>query len=469
MYIREYGTDNDRVLLFFPGSCEPWQDHAYAAEELAENFHVLLVVPDAQDPEEHTDFISVEKTVDDVSDWLGKHGISQLDALYGLSYGGGMATRFMVTTGISVKKAIIDAGTAPYEYPKWICKLLCVRDYLMFKAGRASIELMKAAFPPERFARNPKRVNEEYEEIKKYLKTYSNKTIWNIFWSANNYDVPHPAPRLDTEIQFWLGTEEWGSRFRDLKWYKKYLPQLELVKIPGMMHGEFVMMHPKEFASKAMEFYDRKSVGLMNTSYDNDDAKSKSRNYFNTHRKSKLAHGGYWRHDYKYALSVIDKIAPDRLIDIGCGPGAFLEEVQKHFPDIQLNALDLSEEMIEETKSRLSDTAIVTVGDSENMPLEDEQYGVVTCNMSIHHYPHPQKAVNEMYRILKKGGYLLLNDMDCIPPIRTVANFIFPRMKTGDVKMYKKAEILGFMKKAGFKRVKYRKISPFSFQCVAKK
>jgi hypothetical protein len=42
-------------------------------------------------------------------------------------------------------------------------------------------------------------------------------------------------------------------------------------------------------------------------------------------------------------------------------------------------------------------------------------------------------------------------------------------MKTGDVKMYKKAEILGFMKKAGFKRVKYRKISPFSFQCVAKK
>ena len=200
-----------------------------------------------------------------------------------------------------------------------------------------------------------------------------------------------------------------------------------------------------------------------------EEAKTKSRDYFNAHRRSRMAHGGYWRHDYKYALSVIKKVAPDRLIDIGCGPGAFLEEVQKHFPDIQLNALDLSEEMIEETGSRLSDSAIVTVGDSENMPLEGEQYQVVTCNMSIHHYPHPQNAVNEMYRILKKGGYLLLNDMDCIPPIRAVANSIFPRMKAGDVKMYNKAEILAFMENAGFKKVKYRKISPFTFQCVAKK
>ncbi len=221
--------------------------------------------------------------------------------------------------------------------------------------------------------------------------------------------------------------------------------------------------HMREWAIPAFEIADSYAPGK------NEDAKTKSRDYFNTHRKSLLAHGGYWRHDYKYAMSIIKKIDPDRLIDIGCGPGAFLEEVQRNFPDIQLNALDLSEEMIDETRSRLDKSAIATVGDSENMPLEDEQYKVVTCNMSIHHYPHPQKAVNEMYRILEKGGYLLLNDMDCIPPIRAVANYFFPRMKAGDVKMYNKREILEFMKKAGFKKVKYRKISPFSFQCVAKK
>ena len=201
----------------------------------------------------------------------------------------------------------------------------------------------------------------------------------------------------------------------------------------------------------------------------NDRAKAKSREYFNEHRKSKLAQVGYWRHDYKYALAEIERIRPDRLIDIGCGPGAFLSLVQERFPDIQLNALDLSEEMVQETRMRLAETSIATVGDAERMPLEDEQYQVVTCNMSIHHYPHPLSALNEMRRILKPGGYLLLNDMDCVRPIRALANIIFPLLPGGDVKMYDQKEILQMAESAGFRNVQYKKISPFSFQCVARK
>ncbi len=196
-------------------------------------------------------------------------------------------------------------------------------------------------------------------------------------------------------------------------------------------------------------------------------AKAKSKAYFNRHRKSKWAHGGYWRHDYKYQLAEIEKIRPGRLIDIGCGPGAFLQLVQDSFPDIQLNGLDLSEEMIRETKGRLSDSAVVTVGDSEHVPLADGQYQAVTCNMSIHHYPHPQEALNEMQRILEPGGYLLLNDMDCIAPIRWAANVLFPLLPGGDVKMYARRETEAMIRAAGLREITYRKISPFTFQCVA--
>ena len=198
-------------------------------------------------------------------------------------------------------------------------------------------------------------------------------------------------------------------------------------------------------------------------------AKKKSRDYFNSHRKSRLAYSGYWRHDYRFQLEAIGRIMPDRLIDIGCGPGAFLSLVEETFPGIQLNALDLSEGMIRETRERLSSTAIATVGDSEKMPLESEQYQVVTCNMSIHHYPHPQNALNEMFRILKPGGVLLLNDMDCIAPIRAVANWLFPKLPGGDVKMYSREETEGMVRSAGFQKIQYRKISPFSFQCITEK
>ena len=67
--------------------------------------------------------------------------------------------------------------------------------------------------------------------------------------------MPKTAPRLSTKIQFWVGTDEWGSRFRDLKWAMGYLPQIEIVKIPHMMHGEFVMMHPEKFTKKALSFF----------------------------------------------------------------------------------------------------------------------------------------------------------------------------------------------------------------------
>lgn len=254
MVIREYGTENNKRLVFFQGSCEPWQEFLPSVKGLAKQFHVMLVTPDGHDPEEHSDFISVEKTVDDTARWLKAYGIDHLDAIYGLSFGGGMVVCFLTTQGIPVDRAIIDAGTAPYQYPKWICKLIGVRDFLMLKLARSSVKLMLMASPPDHYARDPQNARQEYEQIRQYLKGYSNRTLWNIFWSANNYAVPKTAPKLDTRIQFWVGTDEWGSRYRDLKWTKQYLPQIEIVKIPNMMHGEFVMMHPEEFTKKAMEF-----------------------------------------------------------------------------------------------------------------------------------------------------------------------------------------------------------------------
>ena len=75
----------------------------------------------------------------------------------------------------------------------------------------------------------------------------------------------------------------------------------------------------------------------------------------------------------------------------------------------------------------------------------------------------------KMYRILAPGGSLFLNDMDCAYPIRALANWLFPRLPGGDVKMYTRREITEMIQSAGFERWYYRKISPFSFLCIARK
>ena len=49
-------------------------------------------------------------------------------------------------------------------------------------------------------------------------------------------------------------------------------------------------------------------------------AKEKSRAYFNAHRKSRLARGGYWRLDYSHVLAEIEKLRPENLIENCANP-----------------------------------------------------------------------------------------------------------------------------------------------------
>lgn len=197
--------------------------------------------------------------------------------------------------------------------------------------------------------------------------------------------------------------------------------------------------------------------------------KQASQSWYDAHPVTPLSRNGYWKRDYRYTLAVLQEKRPESLLDLGCGPGAFLACAAQTLPGTLLFGLDLSGGMVQAAAGRLGNAAQIFQGDAEKMPLGSGRFGALTCNLSIHHYPHPQAAVAEMYRVLAPGGTLCINDMDCIAPIRALANWAFPRMKSGDVKMYRREEILSLLTQAGFQVESYRKISPFTFLCVAEK
>ena len=45
------------------------------------------------------------------------------------------------------------------------------------------------------------------------------------------------------------------------------------------------------------------------------------------------------------------------------------------------------------------------------MPFADESFDAVSCHMSIHHHPHPEKYLSEMYRILENNGIVVINEL----------------------------------------------------------
>ena len=76
------------------------------------------------------------------------------------------------------------------------------------------------------------------------------------------------------------------------------------------------------------------------------DDKQKSRKYFDGHSSTFVNRNGYWNYDYRLTSRILKKRNVKKLVDIGCGNGAFLEMFHKLSPGTKLAGLDLSHEMV---------------------------------------------------------------------------------------------------------------------------
>ena len=254
MQILEHGQEHGRTLLFFPCTAEPVWAFADTIAQLSQSWHVFQVVYDGHQPEYPGDFTSVEQTVDAVISYLKSCGISQLDGAYGCSMGGACLTRMLALGEMPIGRAIIDGGITPYQLPFLMRKLLLARDVLSFKMAANSRKVLEAAFPPKRFTPAGHDPKKEYDAMAAYLKTFSDRTIRSIFWSANNYALPKLPAKIGTKITYWYGDDEKKDRRRDIRFIKRYFPKARIHGIPKMAHAELVMVHPEKFCRYAENF-----------------------------------------------------------------------------------------------------------------------------------------------------------------------------------------------------------------------
>lgn len=98
----EYGKEHEKTLLFLPCTAEPEWAFADSVGLLSQDYHVIQIVYDGHG-ETGEDFISVETTVDEVTDWLQARGITHLNAAYGCSLGGACLTRLLALRKIPVE------------------------------------------------------------------------------------------------------------------------------------------------------------------------------------------------------------------------------------------------------------------------------------------------------------------------------------------------------------------------------
>ena len=156
------------------------------------------------------------------------------------------------------------------------------------------------------------------------------------------------------------------------------------------------------------------------------------------------------------------------LLDLGCGTGALAELVLGEIPGARLTCVDLSPKMVEATRSRLGERAEVLLCDVERLPFRDGSFDAAWCNDSFHHYPDPERAAFQAWRVLAPGGALVVGDAWQPAPARAIMNAWMPRSKEGDVRIYSEAEmrrILG----TWFSDVSWRRVGQTACVAVARK
>jgi ubiquinone/menaquinone biosynthesis C-methylase UbiE len=100
----------------------------------------------------------------------------------------------------------------------------------------------------------------------------------------------------------------------------------------------------------------------------------------------------------------------ERVLDVACGTGV-VTRLAAERTGATVTGLDLNPGMIEVAKSVTPDNMSIEWHQSsaEEMPLPDDAYDVVLCQLSLQFFPDKPAALKEMRRVLAPGGRLILN------------------------------------------------------------
>ena len=231
--LHHLSPEKDQIIVMIHGLGTCWQMMLKGASVLAKDYHVVLVSVPGFDLESDEDFTSVEDIAKRIEDALLAEGCSRCECLYGLSMGGGIAVRMLADNRVYFRKACIDAGIAPYEYPRIITRMILLMDVFGTKLAKHSRKLLESVMKPEDYGQDT------IDDMYRVLNHMSDRTYWRAYDSTDNYSMPDVFPEIDTRIEYWYGEKEKKDRKPDIEYVRKHIPGVVFREFPGMNHGQF--------------------------------------------------------------------------------------------------------------------------------------------------------------------------------------------------------------------------------------
>ena len=103
------------------------------------------------------------------------------------------------------------------------------------------------------------------------------------------------------------------------------------------------------------------------------------------------------------ALALLAAAAPGRLLEVGCGTGAFAARCLDELA-CDVVALDASAEMVRTTQAR---GVHAVIGDVQELPFPDADFDCAVAAWMLYHLPDLDRGIAELARVLRPGGRLV--------------------------------------------------------------
>jgi SAM-dependent methyltransferase len=92
-----------------------------------------------------------------------------------------------------------------------------------------------------------------------------------------------------------------------------------------------------------------------------------------------------------------------RVLDVGCGPGALTTELVRRLGSAGVTAVDPSERFVNAARERLPGVT-VEVASAEHLPFADRSFDSAIAQLVVHFMDDPVAGLAEMARVTRKGG-----------------------------------------------------------------
>ncbi|MCR5481576.1 MAG: alpha/beta hydrolase [Clostridia bacterium] len=220
------------------------------------DYFVIMWEVDGHSDTEKGDFVSVSDACDRIEKYVFENFDGSLYAVSGFSLGGTLAVELLARGNIRIEKVFLDAP--------FIAGFGIFSDFVA-KGFVKQIERLKSGKQPVGLLRDMAMGKDNNAPIEMFYDNVSNETIMNVCLSLFSYEVPEKLKERNIPVMMIYGSFETFPK-KSAVILKGYIPQLRVVVIPGLGHGQFIYYHTQEYAKMLCDFLAEDDKEKENTS-----------------------------------------------------------------------------------------------------------------------------------------------------------------------------------------------------------